>query len=181
MYKRTGLIAPDTVVTAGHCIFAHKEGGWVSSIAVHSGREGSVRPIVRQAASLHSVTGWVRDREPAADYGVIKLDSPIDNVGLVGFQVTDDSDLLQYRCHVIGYPADRNRTMWGDAMRLQSVQQRTVTYEIDTYGGQSGSPVLVYENGLAASVGIHNYGDLRGNSATRITDSVYQNLLDWSE
>ena len=66
-------------------------------------------------------------------------------------------------------------------MRLQSVQQRTITYEIDTYGGQSGSPVLVYENGLAASVGIHNYGDLRGNSATRITDSVYQNLLDWSE
>ena len=137
-------------------------------------------PISRKAASLHSVHGWVRDRLPAADYGAIKLDEPLSELGTIGYQTTEEVQLKRYLCHVVGYPADKAQTMWGHASKLQAVGSRTITYNTDTYGGNSGGPVLIFENGGVTGVGIHNYGDLRGNSATRITEEVFENIERWA-
>ena len=54
---------------------------------------------------------------------------------------------------------------------------------IDTFGGQSGAPVfrLIAGNPIREVVGIHTNGSLRGNSATRITGEVFDNLKAWKD
>jgi len=51
--------------------------------------------------------------------------------------------------------------------------------DIDTMGGQSGSPVWVLENGQRYGVGVHTNGNSTGNSATRVTSGVFNNFSNW--
>lgn len=173
------LIDPQTVITAGHCVYMARQGGWARGISVFPGRNGDQKPKQARASRLFSVLGWTRDTAPRHDYGCIRLSEPIDDVGTFGYSALADTDLAEYRCHVVGYPGDKPFTMWGHVRRLREVRPRTLVYEIDTYGGNSGAPVFVVENQQVFAVGIHNYGDLSGNLATRITDEVFTNLDGW--
>jgi glutamyl endopeptidase len=53
-------------------------------------------------------------------------------------------------------------------------------YDIDTFGGQSGSPIWqeTQETGVVA-VGIHTTGGVSSNSGTRISSDVMENLVNW--
>jgi glutamyl endopeptidase len=70
-------------------------------------------------------------------------------------------------------------TMWGHAKRVKKVMSKVIYYDTDTEGGQSGSPVFFMSQGLPVAVGIHNYGDSTGNSATRITKAVFDQIQRW--
>ena len=65
------------------------------------------------------------------------------------------------------------------AQRPKAVSNRVITYDIDTVGGQSGSPVWVLENGQRFGVGVHTNGSASGNSATRINNEVFNHLVNW--
>lgn len=62
----------------------------------------------------------------------------------------------------------------------QTNSATTITYDIDTASGQSGSAVWVRRpDGQRIAVGIHTNGATSGNSATRITKLVVNNLKQW--
>ena len=61
----------------------------------------------------------------------------------------------------------------------KSVAPQVITYDIDTAGGQSGSPVWHYEAGRRTAVGIHTNGSSLGNSATRLTPALVAILNRW--
>jgi len=65
------------------------------------------------------------------------------------------------------------------AQKPKAVSNEVITYNIDSMGGQSGSPVWVLENGQRYGVGIHTNGASSGNSATRINSSVFNMLMNW--
>ena len=177
----TGWLADErTVITAGHCVFMHREGGWAASIDVFPGQNGrGDRPYQARATRLWSTRGWTDQKSAPADYGAIRLDQRMSAVGTFGYGALSDSELRSELCHVVGYPADKRGEMWGHGRRLSAVRAETLIYDIDTYGGNSGGPVFMLRNGRPAVVGIHNYGDLTGNSATRITGTVYQRIQGW--
>ena len=52
-------------------------------------------------------------------------------------------------------------------------------YDIDTAGGQSGSPVYLIDNGGRYGIAVHAYGGATTNSGTRIVGPVYGNMLAW--
>ncbi len=175
------LIDSQTVITAGHCVYMRKLGGWAKAIDVYPGRNG--KRIYRRgnAKQLISVRGWTEKGLPPLDYAAIKLSEPVDGVGSMGFGVMNDDILHEFRFHVVGYPADKPRTMWGHVRRLKDVTAEQLIYETDTFGGNSGGPLFAVNGGKVWSVGIHNYGDIAGNLATRITEPVYGNLIRWME
>ena len=178
----TGWLANEnTVVTAGHCVFMKDQGGWAASIRVIPGRNGANDTQRSASASrLFSVEGWTNDQRPEADYGAIRLETGVPSAGSIGFVVGEDSDLARLRCHVIGYSADKPKgTMWGHVRPLKEVRSNVLVYETDTYGGNSGGPVFYVHGRDVYAVGIHNYGDLSGNMATRITDDVFHNMKRW--
>ncbi len=184
-YIGTGwLVGPRTVITAGHCVYMHNEGGWASSIEVIPALNDASRPYGScKSSNLRSVTGWTNDRNRDNDYGAIILPTNCrlgDTVGYFGFAVRNDSFLLNAALNLSGYPADKGgNQQWWMAQKPNNVSSRVITYQIDTFGGQSGSPVWVLQNGQRYGVGIHTNGANSGNSATRIVQAVYDNILNW--
>jgi len=179
------LIAPRTVITAGHCVFMRSQGGWVRRITVTPARNGAAAPFNKcDALNFRSVRGWVNGSKREYDYGAIILprNNPIPaSVGAFGFANFSTQHLTGKRLNTAGFPGDKPPgTMWFMGRKAKQITARTLVYDIDTAGGQSGSPVWTNVAGTRTVVGIHTNGASGGNSATRITKPVYENLKLWS-
>lgn len=190
-YLGTGwFIGERTLVTAGHCVFMHDHLGrfadWVKAIRVMPGRNGKLLPFgTVTTTSFHSVIGWKRDKDPRFDYGAISLPADLGGrVGWFGLALLNDESLVGTDANIGGYPGDKtgedDGTQWYDAKRIVSVEERKLQYPIDTFGGESGSAVFITKNAKRYAVGIHAYGDAFGNSATRISEPVWNNLRLWN-
>ncbi|WP_139062421.1 trypsin-like serine peptidase [Aquimarina megaterium] len=178
------LIGPRTVITAGHVVYMHKHGGWAKSIEVIPGRNGGKKPYGScKSSHFHSVKGWTKSKKRSHDYGAIILPKNCkygNKVGYFGYGNYGFFDLLGLKVNLSGYPGDKPAgTQWWHARKIKAVTSRTLVYNIDTAGGQSGSPVWRIKNGKRYAVGIHTNGYSLGNSATRITKPVFKNLKNW--
>jgi len=186
-YRGSGfLIGPRAVATAGHCVYLHNQGGWARRIEVIPGCNGSARPFGQAvSSSLRSVVGWVSNKKPEYDFGCVVLPTGSfggSNLGSFGFAAFDAAKLLAQAAVLAGYPGDKPfAELWGMARKIKTVAAKTLVYDIDSVGGQSGAPVYIKRNGQRYVVGIHNYGAAAGNSATRVTPEVFQRLLGWSK
>jgi glutamyl endopeptidase len=175
------LASPRTVITAGHCVFIHGHGGWAQRIDVFPARNADWAPYKLSSIDLHSVEGWTIKRNSENDYGAILLPESVEDLGFFGYQSMEEGDLSGLTVNVYGYPADKQPgTLWGHGRTLERVMPRTIIYDISTFGGQSGCPVFFKDQQRRYVVGIHNYGDFSGNSATRITDEVFDNIKYWT-
>lgn len=178
------LISARTVITAGHCVYMHNEGGWAESIEVIPAMNGSLKPYGSGlAATFRTSSGWANDRNRDYDYGAIILKSdyrPGDIVGSFGFATRNDNDIKNFTLNLSGYPADKGAAeQWFMARKPSAVSDSVITYQIDTFGGQSGSPVWFLQSNNRYAIGIHTNGHNSGNSATRIVSDVYNNLTTW--
>ena len=184
------FIGPRTLITAGHVVYIKNSpitsrNGWVRRIEVIPGRNVQERPYGSAVSQVfHSVTGWSVNGDPEYDYGAIVLpkDSPMGRqTGWIGFAAYADDELKTSHLNISGYPGDKPEgTQWYDHRNTDSVTERKVFYDIDTFGGQSGSAVYKIVNGTRFSVGIHAYGGSRVNSATRINQRRFENLQAWN-
>jgi V8-like Glu-specific endopeptidase len=156
--------------------------GWVKSINVMPGRNGNALPYGSvTSTNFRSVTGWTNSGDENYDYGAIIIPTNLGNtVGWFGFGVYSDSDLLGTVGNISGYPGDKPAgTQWYDFRKIASVNSRKVYYDIDTFGGQSGSAVYRIINGNRYGFAIHAYGGGTTNSGTRIVTPVYNNMVAW--
>lgn len=181
------FIGPHTLMTAGHVVHIKNSGvpgrdGWVKSISVMPGRNGSSLPYgAVTSTSFHSVQGWTNSGDENYDYGAIIIPTELGNtVGWFGFGAYSDADLLSANANLSGYPGDQpSGTQWYDWHGIASVNTRKVYYDIDTFGGQSGSAVYRIVNGGRYGIAIHAYGGATTNSGTRITTPVFNNMVAW--
>jgi V8-like Glu-specific endopeptidase len=185
VFRGTGFfVGARSLVTAGHCVYLHSQGGWARKIEVSPGANGTARPYgTAVSTTFRSVRGWVNGKKPECDYGCIVLPAGSFGgraMGKFGFAAFDGPQLLARAAVLTGYPGDKPMELWGMKRRLKTVTAKTLIYDIDTVGGQSGAPVYLKQNGKRYVVGIHNYGNAAGNSATRVTPLVYQRLKNWS-
>ena len=179
------FIGPHTLMTAGHVVHIKNSGvpgqdGWVKRIQVMPGRNGSTLPYGSVTSSnFRSVTGWTNSGDENYDYGAIILSNNLGNTtGWFGFGVYSDADLVASVGNISGYPGDKpSGTQWYDAHRIASVNSRKVFYDIDTFGGQSGSACYRIINGARYAVAVHAYGGATTNSGTRIVTPVYNNMV----
>jgi V8-like Glu-specific endopeptidase len=183
------FIGPHTLVTAGHCVYIKNSGnpqrdGWVSTIRVMPGRNGSQLPYGSVISRrFRTVGGWSQNGDENFDYGAILIPTELGNdVGWFGFGVLTDAQLIGAAANVSGYPGDKPEgTQWYDNHQVASVSPTKVHYDIDTMGGQSGSAVYVVRGGRRVAVGVHAYGGPATNSGTRINNAVYGNLTAWRQ
>ena len=178
------LISPRTVITAGHCVFMHDHGGWAKSIEVIPGLNDATRPFRSGiSTNFRSVQGWTQSKSRNYDYGAIILPTsyrPGATTGAFGFGVKTDAYLNSSVLNLSGYPGDKGgNQQWFMALQPKAVSSRVITYNIDTFGGQSGAPVWVKVGSVRTCVGIHTNGASSGNSATRIVQPVFNNLQAW--
>jgi V8-like Glu-specific endopeptidase len=188
LYVGTGwFIGPKTLATAGHCVYLQDDGGWAKSIDVIPARFGSSEPFgTIRSTRFSAVDGWTVQSQRDFDYGVIHLDSDAAGLQTGNFEVRSFSDALlnNVGAKISGYPADREQAQFQyfHERPIQRVSATRLFYDIDTFGGQSGSPIWedTEENGVIA-IGIHTTGGVSSNSGTRISDDVIDNLISWLE
>jgi V8-like Glu-specific endopeptidase len=185
------FIGPHTLATAGHVVFIYAPGtprhGWVRSIQVMPGRNGSSLPYGSVTSTdFRSVFGWMQSGDENYDYGAIRIPTELGNtVGWFGFRTFSDSDLLATTGNISGYPGDKpSGTQWYHWRQVASVNSRKVYYQIDTAGGQSGSAVYRFytpPGGTSGRYGfaVHAYGGATANSGTRIVQPVADNFVAW--
>jgi len=184
-YIGTGAtIGPRVVLTAGHCVYLHGDGGWARSIRVIAGRNGNGMPYGDAVGTFyHSVKGWTDSHDSDYDYGVIVLPTSKklgNTVGWMGLANLSFTSLLGLRVNSSGYPGDKPYgTQWWNANVILYVTGRRLYYQIDTMGGQSGSPVWRYKDGQRHIIGVHTTGGSPFNGATRLCEPVFNNLVMW--
>lgn len=183
------FIGPRVLGTAGHNLFLNSpipaRRGWVRSIQVMPGRDGSSLPYGSSTSTrFYSVRGWTQGADPEYDYGAIVLSDRLGaTTGWLGLGAYSDATLRSVVGNLSGYPGDlgNGTQQWYMARRIAAVSSRKVFYDIDTFGGQSGSAVYRITGGSRHVVGIHAYGTGGGpyNSATRVNRPVFDNLVTW--
>jgi V8-like Glu-specific endopeptidase len=186
-YVGTGwFIGPQVLATAGHCVFLQRENGWADEIAVIPGKSGLDEPWGKmKSRRFASVVGWVNDASRDFDYGVIFLDDAAIGTRVGNFEVeaAPDGELTAATARISGYPADRDRAefQYYHERRLNGLTPSRLLYDIDTFGGQSGSPIWQTDGTQVVAIGIHTTGGSTGNSGTRISEPVLDNLIRWNE
>jgi V8-like Glu-specific endopeptidase len=181
------FIGPHTLATAGHVVYIKNSGvpgrdGWARSVQVMPGRNGSSLPYGSVTTSnLRTVHGWASNGDPEYDYGAIILPTDLGSqTGWFGFGAYTDATLVGSSVNVSGYPGDKpSGTQWYHWNTVTSVGPRKVFYQVDTFGGQSGSAVYRIDNGGRYGVAVHAYGGSASNSGTRITQQVFDNFVAW--
>lgn len=178
------LVGPRTIITAAHCVYMHSQGGFVREIQCSPGRNGDQKPYgTTNGSRVWTVRGWTVHKNPDCDYAAIILPRPVpqQDPGWFGFANFNDIELMSSRLNMSGYPGDKPPgTQWFHGRVAKSVSARRIFYDIDSMGGQSGSPVwLRRPDGKRYMVGIHTTGSPTGNSAVRINQQVMQNLRNW--
>lgn len=197
-YVGTGwFVGPRTIITAGHCVYDPVElGGWAAQITVIPGLDGDEpEPFGRAVSTNFSTTDrWLEARDPDFDYAAIHLDEDLGaTVGHFGVGVLTDADLNNRLVNVSGYPVwpGEGQLQYFHANRIKALTARRLFYDVDTYGGQSGSPVWAYLDGSDEPVviGIHAYGvggvpaglGVVANSGPRILPEVLEVIRGWIE
>lgn len=183
------LIAPDKLVTAGHCINSvtdcqnHK---WIFDF---SNKDAIVKDFTfskDQVFTCISVIERKKEKGEGADYAVLRLDRKVPGRNPLKFRtvgkVADDAVLT-----VIGHPTGLPTKITAAGDMRSNVEETHFVMSSDTYGGNSGSAVFDSRTGLVegilvrgdtdyirtkdgcmASV-INGQNDGRGEDATRIT------------
>ncbi len=161
------LVAGDRLYTAGHCVYNKSSGGWKTSIIVIPGKCGFSEPYGRyEATELMATRGWIDDVSPRYDMGAIKLDRPVCHNSFIT-PAMEDPNIAE----ICGYPADRDNGIFQYKMSDNLVKEHgRFLYQADTFGGQSGSPLL---RNRCVGVGIHNYGGCPNKSS-----DLYQEFID---
>jgi glutamyl endopeptidase len=188
------LINADTVVTAGHCV-AEGDGSPLfdrTTYEIAPGYNEDANPAapygVCGAKRLYTNSTWKNQGRDDFDYAAIKLNCNVGSqTGFFGYR----KNVVQNNLVTVqGYPGDDKPfgTQWKMTGRVTVLEPRRVFYDLDTAGGQSGSPVWrnINENCTRCGIAIHAYGTIGGsppysnnNHGTRITDPVFQNLTTW--
>lgn len=165
------LVGPKTLVTAGHCIANEKEcttNNWVFGF-----KEGVTELKSSQVYSCKKIITqrYVYDEKEVSDYAVIELDRPVE--GYVPLKMRKFGRvLLNTPLVVIGHPMglpmkatdgavvsrmnEKERQNTWRSLRLRSSY---FTANLDSYGGNSGSPVFNQKNGQVEGILIQGADD----------------------
>ena len=175
------LVSSDTIVTAGHCVHEGAGGAFSTDGVFYPARNGDSSPYGSCTVRLWlSNSTWMDQGDAEYDYGAAKLNCTIGlTTGTLGYFWQLPS-LVGLPVLIPGYPGDRLfGSMWSGSSDITVSEVRTTHYPQDTFGGQSGSPVLELDRPgtlckRSCVNSIHAYGEDNGtNSGTRITEEVY--------
>jgi len=180
------FISPTVLITAGHCVYMPKAGGWAQKIEVIPALNGSKKPFGSTTATRFDTNEeWIRKGNTLYDYGAIFLEKAIsDKIGSFDFGAAPDSYFSDFEVSISGYPTDRSdgSQQYYHTRKVASAFPQQIFYEIDTFGGQSGGPIWISpDNNTRIAIGIHTNGNISSNWGTRITPELFQNFKHWKE
>lgn len=186
------FIAPTVVLTAAHNLYNFLYGGQATEVRYFPAiNEKTAQFGEARVREFYYPQRFVETEMREEDYGILILEAPFgDETGYFGLGLFLQEDIRKFAVSVIGYPGDKitrdttgnSYQLWGMTGPVKEIDRDYITYdEIDTYKGQSGSPVCCNAGDDYYIVGVHVQGD-KGkseNKATLLTKARYQRIDSW--
>ena len=187
IYIGSGAIIDELhVLTAGHCVYSHFNGGWAESIKVVPGMDDGNEPYGHAwATNMRTYKRWIDYQDHQHDFAVITLDSNIgQQTGWMGLKTFYSYDpRYSNGLNVAGYPGDLDGglNMYFDYDSGRVADEYNHWYYMDTTGGMSGSPVWTYDGTNRYILSVCAYGDdgSGSNHGTRIDRVKFDCIENW--
>lgn len=176
-YLGTGFLeGPDVMATAGHNFWSSSD-GWVEECRIYVRQNSSTYgkkfyyPLKWTCPSNYTKSGNTN-----YDWCAVTLQNNLGSSNGWFGKGWSKSNINGKRVTVSGYPGDHAGFQYKDSGKTKSSTTYKVKYDIDTAGGQSGSPVYD-SNGVVWA--IHTYSATSPNNCgNRITEWLYTVLQD---
>ena len=177
------LIAPDTLVTAGHCYKSQgtpeqvcKSFAWVFDYNMKSPTHNPTRDIsVTNIYTCKSVAA--AELNQTLDYAIIKLDRPVTGRMPLKFRtagkVADNAQLL-----VIGHPTGLPTKVAPGARVTKNTDSTKFSTTLDTFAGNSGSAVFDANTGIVEGILIQGRTDYTTSQRTNPSSCQVVNRCD---
>lgn len=190
-YAGTGaIINRHHVLTAAHVIYKKEKGGFLQDVTFIPGLNAAQEPF----GVARGVRGIIPEKYMNADpqnsdrlsfdFALVTIDRDLgtsSGVGHFGLQSYLDPQLWNKIVNLGGYPGDigNGDQQWMASGPLLDVYWDAFRYTIDTFGGQSGSPIWSLESNEPRICGVHSGGDQTGNYGCKLSNEKVQTLIKW--
>ncbi|MEK6554242.1 MAG: serine protease, partial [Bdellovibrionota bacterium] len=164
------LVAPDTMVTAGHCIRTESACSSTSFVFGFNVQNAGAYPTETPADQVYKCAKLVNSVVESAgkDYAVVKLDRPV--VGHNPLKLRQSGAIqVSDAVVVMGYPSGIPLKISGGA-KVRSVQTGFFVANLDTYGGNSGSAVFNETTGEVEGILVRGEADFVTQGSCRVSN-----------
>ena len=168
------MIAPNVVLTAAHCIYDKKAKDIIkpNKVSFIPGRKSSMDiPFgIFKGKKIVTYKEYILSEDSDYDMAIIELTAE-PNVGYLEISESfDHFELPKHKLFIAGYAGDKDfATLWESGAKgaTRDFWSNTMTYNIDTEGGQSGSAIRAKFGEVQKIIGVHTTGSRFGNSGMR--------------
>ncbi|PNZ84461.1 serine peptidase, S1 family [Staphylococcus microti] len=177
-FSGTGaMINKNTVLTAAHNVYDFASKSFADQITVLAGVAPGKLPLGTASVIQKFVPKeWINSGSSEHDFAVLKLDNDLGNK--TGFFTFSSDVSINQPIQIAGYPGDKeSNTQYSGKGKLIRVTDHNLYYDVDTYNGESGSPILNDKNLI---IGVHTAGPGGYNFGTRINTAKLALIKQWS-
>lgn len=199
-YRGTGfIVTPYVILTAGHMVYNLYEGGYATTLDFAPGQRQSsaggsvIRPYgTFEAYSWETNDNYVDalENDPDAqfnyDYAAAFFLDSFADYGLGTYMPLVFNVAPSGLINLAGYPREvrgefNSLGMWFSDGDILGVFPRMITYDADTSGGTSGSPIWQYwpDTGYRRVIALHAMGSNSGNGGPRLVSQNMALIEDW--
>lgn len=175
------MIGPRHLITAAHCVYDIRDSKWNVWNNFSAGRISRSNAPYGQKSwkKVYVHEDYIKNGNRLRDFAVVELREDLGNtIGWQGYGWS--SNHVDYSMgKIIGYPGDKeNGTQWEVSCPMTFTSGQ-IAYRCDTYGGMSGSGVILNTGEKERIYGIHTLGGANSNYAVRITKEIFETIKAW--
>lgn len=158
------LVAPDVIVTAGHCLPRKEECEKTQIVFGFAIYKAGQMPTTVEASEVYSCKEIIKTevKYDGADYAVARLDRPVKNHQPLQLRTSgapNPADILI----VIGHPSALPTKITTNGT-IRSIGAEFLVANLDTYGGNSGSAVFNSKTGEVEGILVRGESDFTWDS-----------------
>lgn len=140
------LVAPDIIATAGHCVNADNLTDIRFIFGFRMNKSGTVETVINNKEIYRGVELIGRQQVgDGPDWSLVRIDRSVTNHHIASIR-RDGKVSDQQTLHVIGHPCGLPAKFAGGAKVRSNLLDGFFVANLDTYGGNSGSPVFNSEH-----------------------------------
>ena len=148
------LVAPDLIMTAGHCVKDQNDCNgysWVFDYKMAAANQMMIKITRNEVYRCSRIIARAMDNATMNDFALIKLDRSV--VGRKPLVMRQDGEVKAGEpLMVIGYPSNLPAKLADGAKVRDSSNPFYFVADLDSYGGNSGSPVINEATGMVEGI-----------------------------
>jgi hypothetical protein len=165
------LVAPDVIMTAGHCVPSADECAKIKFVFGFAVKAKGALPAAVPAAEVYGCKELIGREQvgDGADWALVRLDRKVSGHEPLKLNLTGKIE-VGAPVLVIGHPSGLPTKIAGGANVRDSSKPGFFVANLDTYGGNSGSAVFNANTGLVEGILVRGEVDFVYNGSCRVSN-----------